>query len=107
MWLAGKRRKQCDGSKFISALCREYGARHIAKIVGVNNRTVRRWATGEDWVDYDRFIDLIERLFPLTYGAVPRYSTDMAIDGNTRVLGVGEYSIYSLNEVPLNALIDP
>jgi len=36
---------------------------------------------------------LIDRLFPASSCAAPVYDPDMAVDGNTRVGGVGEYSI--------------
>jgi len=36
---------------------------------------------------------LVDRLFPQSEGSGPIYSQDMAIDGNTRVGGVGEYTI--------------
>lgn len=94
MWIKGIRRRNCDASQFITALRREYTATHLAKLAGVCDRTIRRWASGEDWCDTEALIRLVDKLLP-DVGRGPIYSPDMAIDGDTRLGGVGEFSIQS------------
>jgi hypothetical protein len=53
---------------------------------------VRRWAAGEDWPTAEAIARLVDVLFPQSVGSVPIYSPEMAIDGGTRVGGVGEFS---------------
>jgi len=92
-WLAGKRRHTTDARRFVSALCLEFSAAELARLCGVNSRTIRRWRSGEDWPEQEALMRLVDRLFPQSEGSGPIYSQDMAIDGNTRVGGVGEYTI--------------
>jgi len=92
-WLAGKRRHDTDATRFVGALCREFSARELGRLCGVSDRTVRRWRDGTDWPTADVLTSLVDQLFPQSEGSGPVYSPEMAIDGNTRVGGVGEYTI--------------
>lgn len=92
MWIQGRRRRNTNPAKFMRALVEAFSAREIARLVGVSDRTVRRWASGEDWCDFEVLPRLIDLLF-VDSGSLPIYHPDMAIDGNTRVVGVGEYSV--------------
>lgn len=100
-WVRGHRRHDADATKFVSALCLQFSARKLARLCGVSDRTVRRWRDGEDWPTADVLHQLIDRLFPpqRSRGEAPPYPTDMAIDGHTRVVGVGEYTIRSAKGV--------
>jgi len=93
VWERGKRRHEMDAARFVAALCREFSARELGRLCGVSDRTVRRWARGEDWPEAASLHRLIDGLFPASSCAAPVYDPDMAVDGNTRVGGVGEYSI--------------
>ncbi len=93
VWQRGKRRHEMDAARFVAALCREFSARELGRLCGVSDRTVRRWARGEDWPEAASLHRLIDGLFPASSCAAPVYDPDMAVDGNTRVGGVGEYSI--------------
>lgn len=93
VWPRGKRRHDCDATRFVAALCREFSANELGRLCGVSDRTVRRWARGEDWPEAASLLRLIDGLFPASSCAAPVYDPDMAVDGNTRVGGVGEYSI--------------
>jgi len=91
MWPSNRRRNDCpDAAEFIR---RAGAARHIGRLLGVSDRTVRRWASGEDHPPLDQICRLVDLLWPLSTGSVPVYSSEMGIDGNTRVGGVGEYSL--------------
>jgi hypothetical protein len=92
-WPAGKRRNNIDASRIVRALVAEYGARPLARKVGVSDRTIRRWASGEDHVTRETIDRVIDAILPVNVGSLPIYSAEMAIDGNTRVAGVGEFSI--------------
>lgn len=92
-WPRGRRRNDVDAARMWRALCESRGAREIARIVGVSDRTVRRWASGEDWCRGDeQIMRILDRLFPLARASGPIYEPSLAIDGHTRVAGVGEYS---------------
>ncbi len=92
MYPRGQRRHNTDAARLIRGLLTEFSARELARRCGCSDRTIRRWATGEDWPAADRLYGLIDSLYPQAAGWVPVYSPDMAIDGNTRVGGVGEYT---------------
>lgn len=92
-WERGKRRHELDAARFVGALCREFSARDLGRLCGVSDRTVRRWRDGTDWPTADVLTRLVDRLFPQSEGSGPISSPDMAIDGWTRVGGVGEYSV--------------
>lgn len=94
MYPKGKRRNNCNAQKFIKALGQEFSYIYISKLLGVSDRTVRRWASGEDYCDSNMIFELVDKMFPCN-GGLPIYSPDMQIDGNTRTVGVGEYSIHS------------
>lgn len=91
-WPRGQRRHDTDAARFVGALCREFSARELGRLCGVSDRTVRRWAAGEDWPAAEVMGRLVDALFPQSVGAVPIYSPEMAVDGGTRVGGVGEFS---------------
>jgi len=90
-WTRHRRRHTHDAVRFIRAVVTEFGGRSTARMCGVNERTIRRWASGEDWPPVAVLHQLAERICPET-GSLPLYNTEMAIDGNTRVVGVGDYS---------------
>jgi transcriptional regulator with XRE-family HTH domain len=92
MWPHGQRRHSTDAARLVAALVSEFGAAPLAGRCGVSDRTIRRWASGEDWPEADSLHRLIDSLYPQGAGWCPVYSPDMAIDGNTRVGGVGEYT---------------
>lgn len=92
-WPHGKRRHSTDAARFVGAMCREFSARELGRLCDVSDRTVRRWRDGTDWPTADVLTMLVDRLFPLSDGSGPVYSAEMAIDGWTRVGGVGEYSV--------------
>ena len=89
---AGQRRHDTDAARLIRGLLTEFRARELARRCGCSDRTIRRWASGEDWPAAEGLHRLIDSLFPQSAGWVPIYSPDMAIDGQTRLGGVGEYS---------------
>jgi len=76
----------------IRGLLTEFSRRELGRRCGVSDRTIRRWASGEDWPAAESLYRLIDSLYPESAGWVPVYSPEMAIDGNTRLGGVGEYS---------------
>lgn len=86
-------RRGVEARRFILALIAEFTACGLARLCGISDRTVRRWRDGEDWPSRDTIDRLIDRLFPLSDGSGPVYHPDMAIDGSTRVGGVGEFTI--------------
>ena len=92
-WPRGKRRHATDAARFVGAVVGEFSAREVARRCGVSDRTVRRWVSGQDWPDRAALVRLVESLFCESAGALPVYSPDVALDGNTRVGGVGEFSI--------------
>lgn len=92
-WPHGLRRHETTGQRFISALVREFGCRRLARMAGVSDRTIRRWRDGVDWPSVEVLKRLVETLDFGPLASLPIYSPDMAIDGNTRVVGVGEYTI--------------
>lgn len=95
MYPLGLRRHDCDAQRMIAALCDEFSCRELARLCGVSDRTVRRWRDGTDWPTREAMATMLDALFPQSDGWAPIYSPDMAIDGNTRLAGVGEYSIRS------------
>jgi len=95
VWQRGKRRHEVDATRFVAALCREFSARELGRLCGVSDRTVRRWAAGVDWPDRAAVDRLVDALFPQSRGSLPIYDPGMALDGNSRVCGVGEYTLRS------------
>ena len=93
-WPKGRRRNDLDASQFIAGLIEEHGTSAVASAIGVSPRTVRRWSRGEDWCTLETIQKLIECLIPAT-GSLPIYDPVMALDGNTRVAGVGDYTLNS------------
>jgi hypothetical protein len=92
MYPRGQRRHDSDAARMIRGLLTEFSARELARRCGVSDRTIRRWASGEDWPAAERLHRLVDSICPQSAGWCPVYSPDMAIDGNTRVGGVGEYT---------------
>jgi transcriptional regulator with XRE-family HTH domain len=99
-WLLHRRRNTIDAARFIGALIREFGSRDLARRCGVSDRTIRRWASGIDWPARESLEKLIDSVAPAKGGSLPLYSPDMAIDGNTRVAGVGDYTIRAARGEP-------
>ena len=66
---------------------------------------------GEDWCSMDAVYRILEatvyKQFPLNRASVPIYSDKMAIDGNTRVGGVGDYTLRAASGQYLPAEKDP
>lgn len=92
MWPHGKRRNATDAQRFVSALVVEFGLRPLGRMAGVSDRTIRRWVSGEDWPSSAALYRLVDAVCPANVAAVPIYDPEMAIDGWTRLGGVGEYS---------------
>lgn len=90
----------CGADRFIRGLCTEFRVRELARLCDVSDRTIRRWRDGVDNPSIEAIHRLVDRLFPLTGGAGPFYSPDMAIDGNSRVGGVGDYSLRAARAEP-------
>lgn len=88
-------RKGLDAAEFVSRIVTEFGARPLARKCGVSDHTIRRWASGEDWPTQEAIERLVDALYPMSRAAAPLYRADMAIDGDTRVGGVGEHTIRS------------
>lgn len=99
MWPRGIRRHATDATRFIRALVAEFGATDLGRRAGVNTRTVYRWRDGDDWPSAERLAAIVESICPPS-GSLPLYSAGMAIDGGTRVAGVGEYSIRAARGEP-------
>ena len=53
-----------------------------------------------DWPSQEALERLIDSIAPAKGGSLPLYSPDMAIDGNTRVAGVGEYTLRAARGLP-------
>lgn len=95
MWTKGRPRQECDGSRFFSGCIAERGLRPMARACEVDPRTIMRWANGTDRCPCIAIEAALEALVSMQAGWMPTIDTDMAIDGNTRVGGVGEYTIRS------------
>lgn len=91
-WPRGRRRADTPCAAFVARLIDELGVRELARRCGVCDRTVRRWRDGERWTTGERLSRLCDVIWPQSVGSAPIYSPGMAIDGHTRVGGVGEYS---------------
>jgi transcriptional regulator with XRE-family HTH domain len=72
-----------------------YAMEEIARHLGVSLRAVWAWRRGEYQPSVEHLERLIELMLPIGRGALPIYSPNMAIDCNTRVGGVGQYTIES------------
>ena len=93
-WKKGKRRQQLDLRAFASAVASLSSISAAARAVGISERQMRRIISGEHWCSLEVAERLAEfALSTIRSHALPRYDTDMAIDGYTRVGGVSEYSI--------------
>ena len=92
MWPIGQRRNDNDAARLIRGLLTEFSRRELARRCGVSDRTIRRWANGEDWPSSAALHRLVDAVCPANVAALPIYSPDMALDGWTRLGGVGEYS---------------
>jgi hypothetical protein len=92
-WQRGQRRHATDGQRFIRCLLSEFSATELARLCGVDGRTIRRWRDGIDWPAAETLHRLVDSLCPQSVGSLPIYSPEMAIDGRTRVGGVGEFTV--------------
>jgi hypothetical protein len=96
MWAKGRPRQECsDAARFWSAIVAEHGLRSTARACGVDSRSVGRWAAGAERCSYKVIERAADWIAPLNEGSLPIYSPQMAIDGDTRVGGVGDYTLYS------------
>lgn len=92
MWPRGKRRMSINPEVWIVSCLQTRTIKELATSLKVSDRTVRRWRDGVNWMSLSHAIQLTEILVGKDIGSLPLYSPSMAIDGNTRVLGVGDYS---------------
>lgn len=72
----------------------------MAKAADVSDRTIRKWARGSRLASLGKVLLVVDAVSPQQRGAVPLIG-DMAIDGGTRVLGVGQYSISAARGEPM------
>lgn len=95
-WPHGKRRNLTgDCSSLISGLSSERSFAALACAAGVDEKTVRRWASGKNHPPLATLLHMIDIILPVGGGWLPIYDPLMAIDGGTRVGGVGEYTVRS------------
>jgi len=106
MWPRGRRRNEISASAFVRSACTEWGIRCVAMACGVSERTVCRWRDGIDNAPLVPLQAMIDRLIPLSRGSGPVYSPEMAIDGYTRMAGVGAYSIRAAKGKSCRHLVD-
>lgn len=94
MWPRGRPRQPCsDAARFFASVIAERGIAATSRAAGSDMRTVRRWATGQRRCGYGPIERVADWIAPLGAGWTPIYSPGMAIDGNTRVGGVGDYTL--------------
>ena len=92
-WPKGKRRGLLI-AEFARAVCALSSIRSTARAIGISERQLRRIVAGKHACSHKVAVRLAEyALRGLRSGALPLYDPDMALDGNTRVGGVSEYSI--------------
>lgn len=72
----------------------------MARAAGVSDRTIRKWARGSMLASLGKVLLVVDSVSPQQRGAVPLIG-EMAIDGGTRVLGVGQYSISAARGEPM------
>jgi len=94
-WKAGERRREIAAADFVSSCLKLITAVQAAKACGVSSRTIRRWKSGEDFASLKAMEALADCMCVDRQCSVPIYRPSMCIDGNTRVLGVGDYSLRS------------
>ena len=94
MWLKGRPRQELAAEAFWRNLVAAHGLRGAAKMAAVSPRTVWRWMHGArtSRASFERVADAIA---PQSEGALPLYAERMALDGDTRVGGVGDYTRHS------------
>ena len=96
MWPRGRPRRPCsDATRFLAAVVAERGLNATARAAGVSPRTIGRWTMGEDRCPIEPIKRIADWLCPMEIGSLPIYRPDMAIDGGTRVGGVGDYTRHS------------
>lgn len=104
-WPKHKRRNTgIAAAQFWAALIKEVGLRKTACILKVDPRTLRRWASGEDCSPIEAVVQVIESLWPYRRESV--VGVDYVLDGNTRVAGVGQYTIAAANGKLLEEIDD-
>lgn len=95
-WTKGKRRNNgIDAAVFWQHLVNQVGLRKLAQIAGVDPRTVRRWSSGEDCSSLEVVTRVIESL--CSYKREGVVGVDYALDGRSRIAGVGQYTIEAAN----------
>ena len=72
----------------------------MLRAAGVSDRTIRKWARGSRLASLAKVLLVVDAVSPQQRGALPLVG-DMAIDGGTRVLGVGQYSICAARGEPM------
>lgn len=100
-WTKGKHRAECDASEFVANLLQSHSARKIARLGKCSDRFIRRIAIGEQWCRVSLLEEIVDQLLPLGESKLPIYLPDIAIDGNTRVGGVGQYTLDAARGIPM------
>lgn len=94
-WPRGQSRSDlADATAFVAACCREAGSvAELARRLGVAPKCVYRWSRGQRRITAAVAARMAEAVIePSSSGSLPIYAPTMALDGNTRVGGVGEFS---------------
>jgi hypothetical protein len=85
-------RRSVDAHRFVRCLLAEFSLSELARLCGVSVSTIHRWKEGTSWPTAGALHRLVDALLPQSAGWIPIYSPEMAIDGGTRVGGVGEFT---------------
>lgn len=96
-WTKGKSRNNSSCTiqelqVFIKSLEKNHSMAKLSILLGMDKKTLWKWKHRKCRPSDEILYKLIEIMFPLNKGALPIYKVDMAIDGDTRVGGVSEYS---------------
>lgn len=79
-------------TEFIRRLLAEMPISAISRATGIDRKTLWRWSAGHRRPTQAMVERVIDAVLPQR-GSGPIYTPDMAIDGDTWVGGVGEYSL--------------
>lgn len=93
-WVKGKRRNGTLGGNWLRLI----PTKLLQKWTGKSERAVRRWQSGKHFPKDEIVEKIIKNIIPMSTAALPIVG-DYPLCGNTRVLGVGEYSIRSAKGV--------
>lgn len=80
-------------TEFIRRLLAEMSIGAISRATGIDRKTLWRWSAGNRRPTQAMVERVIDAVMPQQRYSGPIYSPDMAIDGDTWVGGVGEYSL--------------